>query len=105
MKKILLVLVLWWHVTSAQNYPITWGPLERSNGYLIDILPKNDLDFNRVEVNGERNSTEIKANISNSVGDLGQYVIGTFLATGNTQEIKFLNLQNMIPILILQPKL
>jgi hypothetical protein len=52
MKKILLVLVLWWHVSSAQNFPITWGPLERSNGYLIDILPKNDLDFNTLRWTG-----------------------------------------------------
>ena len=36
----------------AQNFPITWGPLERSNGLLMDILPKKQLDFNTLRWTG-----------------------------------------------------
>jgi hypothetical protein len=78
---------------------LSLGGLETGRNYRFQFWlndSKNDLDFNRVEVNGEGNSTEIKANISNSVGDLGQYVIGTFLATGNTQEIKFDGIPDVI---------
>lgn len=52
MKLILFVWVFWCHITWAQNFPITWGPLERGNGYLIDILPKNELDFNALRWTG-----------------------------------------------------
>jgi len=46
MPKILLVLLFCSSLAAAQNFPITWGPLERSNGLLLDILPKKQLDFN-----------------------------------------------------------
>lgn len=36
----------------AQNFPITWGPLERSNGLLLDILPKKQLDFTTLRWTG-----------------------------------------------------
>jgi hypothetical protein len=45
--------------------------------------------FNRVEANGEGSTIAIKANLSESIGGLGQYAIGTFTATGSTQVIHF----------------
>jgi len=52
MKKLLLVLVCWCQWSLAQNFPITWGPLERSNGFLLDILPKKNLDFSTLRWTG-----------------------------------------------------
>ena len=46
MPKILLVFLFCFNIVVGQNFPITWGPLERSNGLLLDILPKKQLDFN-----------------------------------------------------------
>ncbi len=52
MARLLLVLLLWTNFSMAQNFSVTWGPLERSNGYLLDILPKNQLDFNTLRWSG-----------------------------------------------------
>ena len=52
MHKILLVLLFCSNIAVAQNFPITWGPLERSNGLLLDILPKKQLDFNTLRWTG-----------------------------------------------------
>lgn len=71
---------------------LSLGGLETGRNYRFQFWlndSKNDFDFNRVEVNGEGSSTEIKANLSNSVGDLGQHIIGSFTATDGTQAITF----------------
>lgn len=45
MHRILLVFLFCCNLSFAQNFPITWGPLERTNGGLLDILPGNQLDY------------------------------------------------------------
>ena len=45
MLRILLVFLFCSQLGFAQNFPITWGPLERSNGALLDILPGNQLNY------------------------------------------------------------
>lgn len=45
--------------------------------------------YNRVQVDGGGNTTELKGNLADAVGGLGQYVIGTFTATGSSQDISF----------------
>lgn len=52
MQKLLLVLLFCCNLAVAQNFPITWGPLERNNGMLLDILPKKHLDFNTLRWTG-----------------------------------------------------
>ncbi|MBP5996291.1 MAG: hypothetical protein KA736_11380, partial [Crocinitomicaceae bacterium] len=52
MRKLLLVLLFCCNIAVAQNFPITWGPLERNNGMLLDILPKKHLDFNTLRWTG-----------------------------------------------------
>ncbi|MEN9554886.1 MAG: hypothetical protein RLZZ232_1172 [Planctomycetota bacterium] len=51
--------------------------------------------YNRVQADGGGNTTELKANLADAVGGLGQYVIGTFTATGNTQDISFVGLTDI----------
>ena len=45
--------------------------------------------YNRVQADGGGNTTELKGNLADAVGGLGQYVIGTFIATGSSQDISF----------------
>ena len=52
MQKLLLVFLFCCNLAVAQNFPITWGPLERGNGLLMDILPKKQLDFNTLRWTG-----------------------------------------------------
>jgi len=39
---------------SAQDFPISWGTLERSNGSLIEILPRTNTDFYTLRWSGGR---------------------------------------------------
>jgi hypothetical protein len=64
------------NIVVAQNFPITWGPLERSNGMLLDILPKKQLDFNTLRWTG-----------GNSFGTY-RFVSYDNLTTFNQQKLK-----------------
>jgi hypothetical protein len=50
---IILFLVLCKSI-SAQEFPIAWGVLERSNGSLIEILPRTNTDFYTLRWSGGR---------------------------------------------------
>lgn len=56
MKKLLILklLVLFSRIIISQEFPISWGSLERSNGSLVEILPRSDADFYTLRYSGGR---------------------------------------------------
>ena len=50
----LILFFLFCHSISAQEFPISWGALERSNGSLIEILPRTNTDFYTLRWSGGR---------------------------------------------------
>jgi hypothetical protein len=72
---------------------LSLGGLETGKSYRLQLWvndSKNDqVLYKRVEVSGGGSTSEIKTNVSSTLGGLGQYVIGTFTATGNIQDVLF----------------
>lgn len=72
---------------------LSLGGLETGKSYRLQLWvndSKNDeVFYKRVEVSGGGSTSEIKTNVFSTLGGLGQYVIGTFTATGNIQDVLF----------------
>lgn len=77
---------------------LTLGGLDAGNSYRVQLWvndSKKDILYNRVQIGGDGSNTEVKTNVAGTVGALGQYVIGTFTATGSSQQITFVGLPDV----------
>jgi hypothetical protein len=77
---------------------LTLGGLDAGNSYRVQLWvndSKKDILYNRVQIGGDGSNTEVKTNVAGTVGAIGQYVIGTFTATGSSQQITFVGLTDV----------
>ena len=78
---------------------LTLGGLETGRSYRFQTWvndSKYDIAlYNRVEVSGGGSTVELKGNLLNALGGLGQYSIGRFTATATTQDFTFIGLTDV----------
>ena len=77
---------------------LTLGGLDAGNSYRVQLWvndSKKDILYNRVQIGGDGSNTEVKTNVAGTFGAIGQFVIGTFTATGSSQQITFVGLTDV----------